>query len=193
MGEFGGGAPTEPSVIVTFPGPAAFSIERSTSRDSLSVASTLLPIGARKRNKSWPEETCGKISLPRNGHKRTMPSSAVAIYRATTIRRFRVNFSRILPKFSRNLARSEGAPFSSAGAWARRIHVERTGTSELDNRYEAAIANPTARESGIKRERETPTIKKDGTNTARTHSMARRRGIWTSLLASRTATARPCP
>ena len=79
------------------------------------------------------------------------------------------------------------------GGCARRIHVDRTGTSELDNKYEAAIANPTASESGIKSERETPSIKKDGTKTARTHSIASRRGIWTSLLASRTATARPSP
>src|SRR5258708_6207994 len=165
-------------------------MERSTSRDNLSVASTRLPMGARKRNKSWPEETCGKISLPRYGPTRAMTSSAVATYSETTIRRFRVNFSRILPRFSRNLARSEGAPLSSAGAWARRIHIERTGTSELDNRYEAAIANPTATESGIKQERGTPTMKKDGTNTARTHSKARKRGTWNSLLASRTTVGR---
>src|SRR5258705_11067298 len=158
-------------------------MERSTSRDNLSVASTRLPMGARKRNKSWPEETCGKISLPRNGPTRTMTSSAAAAYSETTIRRFRVSFSRILPRFLRNLARSEGAPFSSAGACGRRIHVERTGTSELDNRDEAAIANPTATDSGIKRERETPTIKKDGTKTARTHNTAGRRGMWTACLA----------
>src|SRR5258707_2725104 len=102
--------------------------------------------------------------------------------------RFLVNFSRIRPCFSRSLSRKEEAFVSLSGEWSRRIHVERTGTSELDSKYEAAIANPTARESGIKRERETPTIKKDGTNTARTQSMASNRGIWTSLLASRTAT-----
>jgi len=37
------------------------------------------------------------------------------------------------------------------------------------------------------------TIKKDGTNTARTQSIASRRGTCTSLLASNTATARPRP
>ena len=152
-------------------------MERSTSRDNLSVASTRLPMGARKRSKSWPDETRGKISLPRYGPTRTMTASEAAAYSETTMRRFRVDLSRILPSLSRHLARSEGAPFSSSGTWARRIHVESTGTSELDNRYEAAIANPTARESGINRERETPTIRKDGTNTASTHSMASKRGI----------------
>src|SRR5258708_6533241 len=73
--------------------------------------------------------------------------------------------------------------------WILREH----GTRELDSKYEAAMANPTASERGTKRERATPTIKNDGTNTASTQSIASSRGICTSLLASKTATARPRP
>src|SRR5437879_12350673 len=127
-------------------------MERSTSRDNLSVAATRLPMGARKRSKSWPDETRGNISLPRYGPTRTMTASEAAAYSETTMRRFRVDLSRILPSLSRHLARREGAPFSSSGTWARRIHVESSRTSEVDNRYEEAVGKPTANVAEINRE-----------------------------------------
>ena len=73
------------------------------------------------------------------------------------------------------------------------IQTPSTGTSELDSRNDAIIAQPTASESGTKSDRDTPVMKKEGTNTATTASIARRRGVTTSPLASSTARATGVP
>src|SRR5262249_14580141 len=113
------------------------------------------------------------------------------MYAETVSQRLRVSLSSVRPSFSRSRERNE-PPFSSGGCWGN-IQDERTGTSELDNKYEAPIANPTASESGTNRDRETPDMKNEGTNTAQMHNIARMRGICTSLLACRTATGLPVP
>ena len=55
------------------------------------------------------------------------------------------------------------------------------------------MANPTANERGTNSDFVTPVIKNEGTNTARTESMASNLGMTTSLLASSTARARSTP
>src|SRR5215472_8324857 len=99
-----------------------------------------------------------------------------------------MSFSRTRPSLWRH---SVIRDLSSSPAWAgsRRIQVDMTGTRELDRKYDAAIANPTASDRGTNRLRATPVMKNDGTNTDRTHNIASKRGITTSRLASRTARA----
>src|SRR5579875_4105796 len=46
-----------------------------------------------------------------------------------------------------------------------RIQQDMSGTKLLDRKYEAVMANPTASDSGTKRLRTIPVIKKDGMNT----------------------------
>src|SRR6266704_3058446 len=128
-----------------------------------------------------------QIQLTGGDSRKNLPSEIRTEKPRMAKRRFRIR-----PSVSRTRCSSEGVS-SASGASSRRIHVDNTGTSVLDNRYEAAIANPTASESGTKSERETPVMKKDGTKTARIQSIARSRGICTSLLASSTATALPRP
>src|SRR5260370_773329 len=139
-------------------------MERSTSRDSLSVASTRLPMGARKRNKSWPEETCGKISLPRNGPTRTMTSSAVATYRATTIRRRNFSAGLLRPTFvalsgphrqprgSDRKAVSRRAPLHRKSRWAGECDdhfgVRWRTAAELPHQYDLSMDERPAR-SGL--------------------------------------------
>ena len=55
------------------------------------------------------------------------------------------------------------------------------------------MAKPTAIDSGTNSWRATPAMKKDGTNTERTHSMASSRGIAVLRQASTTAIARDMP
>ena len=71
--------------------------------------------------------------------------------------------------------------------------TESTGTNELERKNDAIMAKPTASESGTKSDRDTPVMKKDGTNTATTDSMASSRGTTTSPLASSTARASGVP
>jgi hypothetical protein len=81
-----------------------------------------------------------------------------------------------------------------AVSWRRpSSQTERTGTRELARTNDAIIANPTARDSGMKSDRETPVMKNDGTKTATTESMASSRGTTTSPLASSTARATGVP
>ena len=71
--------------------------------------------------------------------------------------------------------------------------TDSTGTSELESRNDAIIEKPTASESGTNRDRDTPVMKNDGTNTATTDSIASSRGTTTSPLASSTARATDPP
>src|ERR1051326_8082191 len=69
---------------------------------------------------------------------------------------------------------TQSSPCECVPAVGRRLfrsHTERTGTRELESKNEAIIEKPTASESGTKSERETPVMKKEGTNTATTESM----------------------
>jgi len=54
----------------------------------------------------------------------------------------------------------EKIPFSASDDFSRKSHVESTGTSVFDNRYDASIAKPTAQRQGMNRERLMPTMKK---------------------------------
>ena len=63
----------------------------------------------------------------------------------------------------------------------------------LESRYDAIIEKPTASESGTKSCRPTPTMKNDGTNTARMQNIESRRAIAVRLHASTTARARETP
>ncbi len=71
--------------------------------------------------------------------------------------------------------------------------MENTGTRLLDSRYDAIIENATASDSGTKSCRLTPTMKNDGTNTARMQNIESRRAIAVRLHASTTARARETP
>src|SRR5262249_20791954 len=64
-----------------------------------------------------------------------------------------------------------------------------TGTNVLDSKYEPIIANPTASDRGTNSARAAPVMTNDGMNTARTHSIARRRGTAVSWIARQTARA----
>jgi len=75
------------------------------------------------------------------------------------------------------------------GAWGRSSQVATTGTKVLDSRYEAIIEKPTASDTGTNSPRAAPSMKKDGTNTARMHNMASSRGRAVCELPSRTAQA----
>ena len=59
----------------------------------------------------------------------------------------------------------------------------------LESRYEVTMANPTASDSGTNSARAAPCMKNDGMNTARTQSIASRRGIAVCWLPRRTARA----
>ena len=63
----------------------------------------------------------------------------------------------------------------------------------LESRYDAIMAKPTASESGTKSCRPTPTMKNDGTKTARMQNMESSRAIAVRLQASSTARARETP
>src|SRR5213082_410491 len=128
-------------------------------------------MGVRNLRRSCPEETRGKISRPRYGPRRAITKREARTYAEIVSQRFAVRRSRMRPSLFRTRCSSEGAS-SASGACSRRIHVDNTGTRVLDNKYEAAIAKPTASESGTKSECETPVMKKEGTNTARMHSIA---------------------
>ena len=81
-----------------------------------------------------------------------------------------------------------------AARWLFPSHqTESTGTNELERKNDAIMAKPTASERGTKSDRETPVMKKDGTNTATTDNMASSRGTTTSPLASSTARASGVP
>ena len=74
-----------------------------------------------------------------------------------------------------------GPPVSSALACVfvfadRNIQIASTGTSVLESRYDATIANPTASDSGTNKLRAAPCMKNDGMKTARMHSIASRSG-----------------
>jgi hypothetical protein len=71
--------------------------------------------------------------------------------------------------------------------------IETTGTKVLESRYDATIENPTARDSGTNRLRAAPVMKNAGMNTARMHSIARKRGTVVSDVASRADRARLRP
>src|SRR5260370_33509037 len=61
--------------------------------------------------------------------------------------------------------------------FSRIIQVASTGTKVVDSTYDEIMAKPTAIDSGTNNCRATPAIKKEGTNTERTHNMASNRGI----------------
>ena len=63
----------------------------------------------------------------------------------------------------------------------------------LESRYDAIIEKPTASESGTKSCRPTPTMKNDGTKTARMQNIDSRRAMAVRLHASTTARARETP
>src|SRR3954470_257454 len=67
------------------------------------------------------------------------------------------------------------------------IQLAKIGTSVCDNRNEAIIANPTARESGMNIDLGTPDINKAGTNTERILSSINSFGTAISLHASHIA------
>ena len=71
--------------------------------------------------------------------------------------------------------------------------MENTGTRLLDNRYDAIIENATASDNGTKSWRPTPTMKNEGTNTARMQNMESKRAMAVRLHASTTARARETP
>jgi hypothetical protein len=76
---------------------------------------------------------------------------------------------------------------------SRSIQLPSTGTSVLDSRYDAPIEKPTASDSGKNSDCAGPVMKNDGRNTAKTLSIAKRRGVATSRLAARIACARVWP
>src|SRR6185437_3345941 len=63
------------------------------------------------------------------------------------------------------------------------------GTKVLERKYEATMANPTAKASGTNKARPTPTMNKDGMNTAKTASMDTKRDAIVSTAESITARA----
>src|SRR5260370_5749572 len=77
--------------------------------------------------------------------------------------------------------------------FSRIIQVASTGTKVVDSTYDEIMAKPTAIDSGTNNCRATPAIKKEGTNTERTHNMASNRGIAVLRQASTTAMARDMP
>src|SRR4051812_18049630 len=81
-------------------------------------------------------------------------------------------------------ATQSGPAVEGALPCERSDHVDRIGTSVLESRNDAIIANPTASDNGTNRDRVTPVMKNEGTNTATTASMASTRGPTTSPPAS---------
>src|SRR5205085_8861534 len=73
------------------------------------------------------------------------------------------------------------------GAVVSIIQLAKTGTSVCDNKNDAIIANPTARESGMNIDLGTPDINKAGTNTDRILSSINNFGRAISLHASHIA------
>ena len=67
------------------------------------------------------------------------------------------------------------------------------GPGLLESTYEATIEKATASDSGTNSCRLTPVMKNDGTNTARTHSIANKRATAVWRDASRTARAFDIP
>src|SRR5713226_7283944 len=76
---------------------------------------------------------------------------------------------------------------------ARSTQIESTGTSELESRYDASIAKPTASDSGTNNWRPMPAMNNDGRNTDSTQSMASKRGTAVLREASMTPRARDKP
>ena len=71
--------------------------------------------------------------------------------------------------------------------------VENTGTRLLERSQDAIIAKATASDRGTKSWRLTPTIKNEGTNTARMQNIESKRATAVRLHASITARAREIP
>ena len=71
--------------------------------------------------------------------------------------------------------------------------MEKTGTRLLESRYDAIIEKATASDNGTNNWRPTPTMKNEGTKTARMQNMESSRAMAVRLQASTTARARDTP
>src|SRR5579872_3473871 len=85
----------------------------------------------------------------------------------------------------------ENRPGVASSAWwkCRRSQMDITGTNVIESMKAVNMAKPTAMASGTNKPREAPSIKNDGKNTARTHSMASRLGTTVSAVPIFTAVA----
>ena len=121
------------------------------------------------------------------------PAMVSARLVSATFHRCRVSQRTQDEYFSRTTSNEEWLAAKTPGWRPTPIHTAKIGTKVLEAKYEAIMANPIARDNGIKSARVAPCMKNEGTNTASRHSMATRRGRLTSHAPSRTASVRAFP